>query len=78
MTTAALRSKLHAYIDEADIMVLDVVYQFLQAQRENQASLLTKEQQEEVRQRSAAYKSGSTQAFSLEEARAHLKRNRPQ
>jgi hypothetical protein len=77
MTTAALRSKLHAYIDEADMMVLDVVCQFLQAQRENQASLLTKEQQEEVRQRSAAYKSASTQAFSSEEARAYLKRNRP-
>ncbi len=78
MTTAALRSELHAFIDEADMKVLDVLYQFLQAQRQNQAGLLTNEQQAEVQLRSAAYKSGTTKAYSLEDARAHLKRNRPQ
>lgn len=45
MTTAAIRAKAHKYVDEADIKVLEVVYQLLEVYRQSNSSLLTDEQQ---------------------------------
>lgn len=78
MTTAALRTKLHAYIDEVDGNILDVVYQFLETQRKGQGSLLTKAQQNEVQLRSSAYKEGTAKGYSVDEARAILKQKKAQ
>lgn len=78
MTTAALRTKLHAYIDEVDGKILDVVYQFLESQRKVQGSSLSKAQQNEVLLRSAAYKEGTAKGYSLDEARAILKQKKAQ
>ena len=73
MTTSAIRSKVHKYIDEADNKVLEVVYQLLEVYRQSNSSLLTDEQQKEVLKRSALYKAGKIKGYSLPEARKLVK-----
>jgi hypothetical protein len=73
MTTTAIRTKVHKYIDEADIKVLEVVYQLLEVYRQSNSSLLTEEQQKEVLKRSALYKAGKIKGYTLAEARKRLK-----
>lgn len=73
MTTTAIRTKVHKYIDEADIKVLEVVYQLLEVYRQSNSSLLTEEQQKEVLKRSAMYKAGKIKGYSLSEARKRVK-----
>ena len=53
MTTSAIRSTVHKYIDEADSIILEVVYKLLEVYRQNNTSLLSEEQQKEVLKRSA-------------------------
>ena len=48
MTTAALRTKVHEYIDEADSKVLEVVFKLLEVYRENNSSMLSQKDQEEM------------------------------
>ena len=73
MTIAAIRTKVHKYIDEADIKVLEVVQQLLEVYRQNNSSLLTEDQQKEVLKRSALYKEGKTKGYSTTEARKLVK-----
>jgi hypothetical protein len=73
MTIAAIRTKVHKYIDEADIKVLEVVQQLLEVYRQNNSSLLTEDQQKEVLKRSALYKEGKTKGYSITEARKLVK-----
>lgn len=73
MTTSAIRTKVHKYIDEADAKVLNVVYQLLEVYRQGNSSLLTDEQQEEVLSRSESYKAGKTKGYSIAEARKQVK-----
>lgn len=73
MTTTAIRSKVHKYVDEADIKVLEVVYQLLEVYRQGNSSLLTNQQQKEVLKRSALYKAGKMKGYSLTEARKLVK-----
>lgn len=73
MTTSAIRTKVHEYIDEADAKVLDVVYQLLEVYRQGNSSMLTDEQQKEVLARSESYKAGKTKGFSISEARKQVK-----
>ena len=73
MTTTAIRSKVHKYIDEADVKVLEVVYQLLEVYRQNNTSLITDEQQKEVLNRSALYKAGKIKGYSISEARKQIK-----
>ncbi len=73
MTTTAIRSKVHKYIDEADIKVLEVVYQLLEVYRQNNSSLMTDEQQKEILKRSALYKAGKIKGYSIREARKNIK-----
>ena len=65
MTTTAIRSKVHQYIDEADSNVLEVVYKLLEVYRQSNTSLLSEEQQKEVLKRSALYKTGKMKAYTL-------------
>ena len=73
MTITAIRTKVHQYIDEADIKVLEVVQQLLEVYRQNNSSLLTEDQQKEVLKRSALYKEGKTKGYSITEARKQVK-----
>lgn len=73
MTTTTIRTKVHKYIDEADINVLEVVYKLLEVYRQNNTSLLSEEQQKEVLKRSALYKAGKTKGYSLAEVRKRVK-----
>ncbi len=75
MTSTAIRSKVHKYIDEADIKVLEVVYQLLEVYRQRNSSLMTEEQQKVILKRSASYKAGKTKGYSLFEARKRVKQN---
>ena len=72
MTTTAIRTKVHKYIDEADSNVLEVVYKLLEVYRQSNSSLLTDEQQKEVIKRSALYKAGKTKGYSLAEVRKRV------
>jgi hypothetical protein len=73
MTTATIRTKVHKYIDEADIKILEVVYKLLEVYRQSNSSLLTDEQQNEVLRRSALYKAGKIKGYSIAEARKRIK-----
>ena len=73
MTITAIRTKVHKYIDEADIKVLEVVQQLLEVYRQNNSSLLTEAQQKEVLKRSALYKAGKIEGYSISEARKLVK-----
>lgn len=73
MTTSAIRTKVHKYIDEADTDVLEVVYKLLEVYRQGNSSLLTKEQQKEVLKRSAMYKAGKMKGYSLSDVRKRIK-----
>ncbi len=73
MTTTAIRTKVHKYIDEADVKVLEVVYQLLEVYRQSNSSLLTDEQKKEVLKRSALYKAGKIKGYSIAEARKRVK-----
>lgn len=73
MTTTAIRTKVHKYIDEADSNVLEVVYKLLEVYRQSNSSLLTEEQQKEVIKRSASYKAGKMKGYSLAEVRKRIK-----
>ena len=73
MTTTAIRTKVHKYIDEADTKVVEVVYQLLEVYRQSNSSLLTEVQQKEVLKRSALYKAGKIKGYSLAEARKRVK-----
>ena len=66
MTTTTIRTKVHKYIDEADTNVLEVVYKLLEVYRQNNASLLTNEQQKETVKRLELYKSGKMKGYTLE------------
>lgn len=73
MTTTAIRSKVHKYIDEADHKVLEVIYQLLEVYRQNNSSLMTDEQQKEILKRSALYKAGKIKGYSIADARKRVK-----
>lgn len=73
MTTTAIRTKVHKYIDEADTKVLEVVYQLLEVYRQSNSSQLTEDQQKEVLRRSALYKTGKIKGHSLSGARKRVK-----
>lgn len=73
MTITAIRTKVHKYIDEADIKVLEVVHQLLEVYRQNNSSLLTEEQQKELLKRSTQYKAGKAKGYSMSEARKLVK-----
>ena len=73
MTTTAIRSKVHQYIDEADSNVLEVVYKLLEVYRQSNTSLLSEEQQKEVLKRSSLYKTGKMKAYTLSEVRKRVK-----
>ena len=68
-----MRTKVHKYIDEADIKVLEVVYQLLEVYGQNNSSLLTEAQQKEILKRSTQYKAGKAKGYSLTEARKLVK-----
>ena len=69
MTTAAMRTKVHKYIDEADSKIIKIVCDLLEVYRQSNTSLLTEEQQEEILNRSALYKSGKIKGHTLAKAR---------
>ena len=73
MTISDIRTKVHKYIDEADIKVLEVVYQLLEVYRQSNSSLLNEEQQKKVLQRSNLYKTGKAKGYSMKEARSQVK-----
>jgi hypothetical protein len=73
MTTAAIRTKVHKYIDEADSNVLEVVYKLLEVYRKNNSSLLTDQQQKEVLKRSEMFKAGKVKSYSLSEVNKRIK-----
>ena len=73
MTTTVIRSKVHKYIDEADLNILEVVCQLLEVYRQSKTSLLSEKQQKEVLKRSALYKSGKIKGYSILDARKQVK-----
>lgn len=73
MTATAIRTKVQKYIDEADIKVLEVIYQLLEVYRQSNPSLMTEQQQKEILKRSELYKQGKVKGYSMTEARKRVK-----
>lgn len=73
MTTTAIRTKVHKYIDEADNDILEVVYKLLEVYRQSNSSLLSENQKNEVLKRSVLYKTGKAKVYTVAEARKKLK-----
>lgn len=73
MTINTIRDKVHKYVDEADMKVLEVVAQLLEVYRQNNSSALSTDQQEEVIKRSAQYKAGKSKGYTVGEARKIIK-----
>ena len=65
MTTTAIRTKIHKYVDEADSNVLEVVYKLLEVYRKANTSQLTETQQKEVLKRSSEFKAGKVKGYRL-------------
>ena len=74
MTKAAMRNKIHQYIDEADVKVVEVIYQLLEVYRQSKAENILEGQKQEILKRSASYKAGKTKAYSVAEARKIIKK----
>ena len=72
MTTSVLRTKVHEYVDEADSKILEVVFKLLEVYRENNSSMLSQKDQEEMIQRSVRYQAGAESNLSLAEAKKKL------
>jgi hypothetical protein len=72
MTTAALRTKVHEYIEEADSKVLEVVFKLLEVYRENNPSVLSEKDQAEMLKLSEQYKTGAESSLTLAEAKKKL------
>ena len=72
MTTSVLRTKVHEYVDEADSKILEVVFKLLEVYRENNSSMLSQKDQEEMIKRSVQYKTGAESSLSLAEAKKKL------
>jgi len=72
MTTTAIRSKVHKYIDEVDSNVLEVIYKLLEVYRKSNTSVLTELQQKEVLKRSALCKAEKIKGYSLHEVRKRI------
>ena len=72
MTTSVLRTKVHEYVDEADSKILEVVFKLLEVYRENNSSMLSQKDQEEMIQLSVQYKTGAESSLSLAEAKKKL------
>ena len=76
MTTTAIRTKVHKYIDEGDSNVLEVVYKLLEVYRQSNSSLLTDDQQKEVLKRSVMYKTDKMKGYTLAEVRKRIKKEK--
>lgn len=73
MNATTLKSKVHKYVDEADVKVLGVICNLLEVYREANESALSSEQQKEILKRSEQFKKGKIQGSSLAEVRKRLK-----
>ncbi len=73
MNATTLKSKVHKYVDEADVKVLGVICNLLEVYREANESALTSEQQREILKRSEQFKKGKIQGSSLTEVRKRIK-----
>jgi hypothetical protein len=73
MSITKIREKVHKYIDEADVQVLEAIAQLLEIYRQSNASVLTEAQQKEVLKRTARYKAGKAKGYTVAEARKIIK-----
>ncbi len=76
MTTTAIRTKVHKYIDEADAQVLEVVLKLLEVYKNQNSSMLSSEQQMIVMDRAEKYKAGKSKVYSIKEAKNLLTRKK--
>jgi competence protein ComGC len=74
MTKAAMRNKVHQYIDEADVKLVEVIYQLLEVYRKSKTESISDIQKQEILKRTASYKTGKTKAYSVAEARKIIKK----
>ena len=73
MTTTAIRTKVHQYIDDADSSILEVVYKLLEVYRKGNESYLSAEQKNIVEETSALYKASKIKGYSISEAKSRIK-----
>jgi len=76
MTSTALRKKVHQYVDSVDDSLLEVVYNLFKLYREEDDSLLTKEQKTELDKRAELYRAGKLKTFSWKEVKEKARRSK--
>lgn len=75
MTTTTLKKKIHKYIDSTDERILHVVYTILEEHiklKEEEGHQLSDSDIKEFDRRWESYKKGSSNTFSLEEAKKEI------
>ena len=70
MTSTALRKKVHQYVDDVDDDLLEVVYNLFKLYKEEDGSLMTKEQKTELDKRAQLYQEGKLKTYSWKEVKA--------
>ncbi len=76
MTTAALKNKIHKYVDSSDGKILKVIHTILEEHSKLQTkhdSVLTEEDVIELDKRWKDYKEGKMKGYSIEEARKEVR-----
>ncbi len=72
MTTSVIRKKVHQYVDDIDNELLEAVYNMLKLYNNDQESLLTKAQKEELDKTLAEHKAGKLSYYTAEQAKRML------
>ena len=70
MTSTALRKKVHQYVDNVDDSLLEVVYNLFKLYKEEDKSLMTKEQKTDLDKRAQLYREGKLKTYSWKEVKA--------
>ncbi|HTJ50208.1 MAG TPA: hypothetical protein VL443_12175 [Cyclobacteriaceae bacterium] len=72
MGVAQIREELHQFINQADERILNLIYGMMKA--DNDKSILTNEQQEDLEKRIDRHKNGESKSHTWSEARARIEK----
>jgi putative addiction module component (TIGR02574 family) len=76
MTTAALRNKMHRYVDDLDIKALEAFYQMIKLYMdESGESLMDKAQKQEIDERVKLFKEGKLKTSAWDSVKKHARKS---
>ena len=78
MTVAAVKEKLHEYIDHADDKKVQAIADFVENEIEHVDNIFDDEMMAVLRERRANYLSGKSRTYTVEESMEHIRAHRAQ